>query len=567
MKIKRTFRNELLTGLVLVSLVPLMFCTVFMIGFFKSRIENDYEKTANKQIQEVTKVLESFFAGLEKITENVEKTKDVREYLYASDPEEKKFLYRALYDATMEVREYAEFALYSADGTCQYTTSDRLFNEKQSLYYGILKRVSESNDEQAISRDVDYSSGTPEILLRYARTMKDETGALIGYLVASIDDDETENILSDAGIGIDSICLFDDYWNVIYESDASERNEIAQKIRKNLIETGNVSYPNAEEHFYVSKIGTFPLYVCLRQREIFTGGIAKTMYGIALAVGIVSFVLCLVASYLLSLYLNKPVEKLNGAMKSVEEGNLDVELHTTRTDEFGNVALSFNRMTKELKNNIDERLKTQHELDEAHAATMQAQLNPHFLYNTLDTMKWVAKANDVPEVATMSSGLAKILRMSISGSRFITLREELEFVRSYMNIQQIRFSGRFEFVDNINEKYYQNEVPKLILQPLVENAIVHGFPDGETGRIELDAYEEDGSLIITITNNGRPIPSEMLEAINSHNHEQLNNHHGVINVDTIIRLRYGGEYGVSAETGEQTVLYVKLPGQSHLKTE
>ena len=560
MKIKRSFQNDILKSLVLVSLVPLMFCTVFTIGFFRSRIESDYKKNANRQLREVKNVFEDFLKGLEEITGKVEKIKGVREYLAAEDPEEKKYLYRALYDATIEVRDYADFALYSADGVCRYTTADGLFREKEPLYYGILCRVSENYNGNAVCRDVDYSSGTPEITMRYGRSLRDENGAVIGYLIASVGRDETESLLSDAGIGIDGICLFDDYWNVIYESDASKRNEIGTKIRESLIENGNVGYSGAEEEFYVGKTDDYPIFICLKQREVFTGGIAKTMYAIVGVMGLLSLILCLAASYFLSHFLNKPVEKLNAAMKSVEEGNLDVVLESTRTDEFGNVAQSFNRMTKELKNNIDERLKTQHELDEAHAATMQAQLNPHFLYNTLDTIKWVAKANNVPEVATMSMGLAKILRMSISGSRFITLREELEFVKSYMNIQQIRFSGRFEFIDNISEEFYSLEVPKLILQPLVENAIVHGFPDGETGRIELDAYEEESALIITITNNGRPIPSEMLEAINSHSQEMLENHHGVINVDTIIRLRYGAEYGVNATTGEKTVLYVKVPG-------
>ena len=178
---------------------------------------------------------------------------------------------------------------------------------------------------------------------------------------------------------------------------------------------------------------------------------------------------------------------------------------------------------------------------------MQAQLNPHFLYNTLDTIKWVAKANHVPEQVTLASGLAKILRTSISEGKFIPLSEELKLVECYADIQKIRFNGNFTFDLEVPMELEDWIVPKLIVQPIVENAIIHGLAGREGGHVFLNAYEKEKQLCIEVTDDGCGMDAQIIEQLNTRDRDNLRGHIGFYNVDTIIRLYYGEGYGLHAE--------------------
>ncbi len=203
-------------------------------------------------------------------------------------------------------------------------------------------------------------------------------------------------------------------------------------------------------------------------------------------------------------------------------------------------------MAEEYRANLDRSVQRQKELNETRIRMMQAQLDPHFLYNTLDTMKWLGVGHQVPQVAQLATDLAVILRASISGPEIVTLERELELIERYVDIQSIRFEDRFTCEIDVPERYQSCRVPKLCLQPLVENAIVHGAADREEGYVKLWAGEEDGELLLFVSDNGPGIPEDVLERLNSLNKELPGGHLGLFNVDSIIRLHYGERYGLAA---------------------
>ena len=169
------------------------------------------------------------------------------------------------------------------------------------------------------------------------------------------------------------------------------------------------------------------------------------------------------------------------------------------------------------------------------------------ILDTLDTMKWVAKANHIPEIATLAAKLAKILRTSISSAQFITLQEEMTLVESYAKIQKIRFNGKFDFRYEIAPETEEILVPKLIVQPIVENAVIHGLADADEGHIFVRAYLERKELVIEVSDDGCGISDEVIRRLGNRDKEQKNGHIGFYNVDTIIRLHYGKDYGLRAE--------------------
>ena len=214
----------------------------------------------------------------------------------------------------------------------------------------------------------------------------------------------------------------------------------------------------------------------------------------------------------------------------------------------------------------EERLiEAERQKTEAELKNLKNQLNPHFLYNTLDSIKWNARINQVPEIAVLAENLAVILRKSISSRPFITLREELETIESYVEIQKIRFTGRFLYETEIPDQLEDCMVPKMILQPLVENAIIHGLDGCGHGYICIYAFQKEGILNISVTDNGCGMSREMEDWINSDAPAKRDGHLGLYNVINILKIYYGQEYGVKAAVTEDgTTITLRLPVQKEV---
>ena len=250
-------------------------------------------------------------------------------------------------------------------------------------------------------------------------------------------------------------------------------------------------------------------------------------------------------------------------MRRVHAGDLAARVPVGRRDEIGQLTEDFNTMTGQLQTYVAEQVQHQKDLNEAQIRQMQAQLNPHFLYNTLDTMKWLAKIHKLPQVAQLAGSLAGILRCSIASEQFITLRQELDLLQRYIDIQKIRFAGRFNYVLDVPDRLLDCVVPKLILQPLVENAILHGLNARDSGTVYIYAHSEGETLTIAVTDDGCGMPPEMVARINSPEPKILEGHLGLYNISCIWKLYYGGAYGLRATSYADvgTTVTIRLPAR------
>ena len=216
-----------------------------------------------------------------------------------------------------------------------------------------------------------------------------------------------------------------------------------------------------------------------------------------------SALVCVVLSVLMSLRLSRqmfrPIQRLQNAIGQVEHNNLDVYVTPGQDDELGQLARRFNGMVGALKRNQEQLVENQRELNQAQIRMLQAQLNPHFLCNTLDTMKWIGKIHQVPQVALMAANLGDILRFCISREEFVPISREVEILRRYMEIQSIRLSGRCSLTVELPEEMEGLLVPRMILQPIVENAVLHGLPGVENGVVQVKVWKEGERMKITVT--------------------------------------------------------------------
>lgn len=545
--IKKSFKRELLASFLIVALLPLVLCCAFLIQLFKAKLASDYQKQDMEQAATIDQRMTELFGDFENVAEQIGSDVAIQESMAGNGS--RNAVYSRLYEATAGIREMAQFDLYSREGICQYSTGTGTVHTQMPVYWGIMKVAAAHPDELIIRREKEYL-GESDILLRAARVIRDAQEDILGYVVVSMREEHFEDVLKGTYSSQDGVCILNSFWETVYSTEAAAREDIGAVLRKRMMDGEDILEPFHNNRIYVSELGETGLISVFLRPEIFTADTTRSMYSVLLIMTAASLLLCVVVAARMSNHLSWPIRVLNRAMQELQGGNLDTRINSRRLDEFGELSDSFNIMAKELKRYMERQVSQQKELNDVQIAMMQAQLNPHFLYNTLDTMKWVAKANYIPEIATLAAKLAKILRTSISRDQMITLQEELELVESYAEIQRIRFNGKFRFEYVLPEELRACIIPKLIVQPIVENSVIHGLAECEEGTIQVAASDRDGILTIEVTDDGCGISTEVLERLNSREREKLAGHIGFYNVDTIIRLHYGEEYGLRVDRPE-----------------
>ena len=540
--IRKSFKRELLSAFILVAILPLLISGIFLIRAFRARISQNYEKLALSQIQAASSELDSKLSMFKYDITALANDEVILEMLGKNTPLTGSRSYRRLFTLTTDLRDYGDFTVYDMDGNSLISTSSDNALTSMPTYFGILKEVSDSHTI-AIRKTQDYED--PSLIQIACAVM--QNGSCIGYIVASLDTDNISAILSSTTDSSLEIVILDKYWDQVYSNERAKNDNVAWEVRNRRLNNLDISQPTDHGIFFIRDIGDTELSIVLGKENIFTPDVTKTMARVMLLMAAVSMFLCLIVAEAMSAYLTLPIRKLSKAMKKAESGDLSARVDTNRQDELGQLGRNYNKMAGELQNYMELEIQKQKELDERTIAMMQAQLNPHFLYNTLDTMKWTAKTKGVPEIATLSSSLAIILRMAISGKKFVKLEDEINLVNYYITIQKIRFSGNFSFDIEVPLELEDCIVPKLILQPVVENAIVHGLRDMAGGQVFVNIYDNNGVLTIEVSDDGVGIADEEIKRIEERNHKQEEGHLGLYNVDTIIRLYYGDDYGIRAK--------------------
>ena len=260
-----------------------------------------------------------------------------------------------------------------------------------------------------------------------------------------------------------------------------------------------------------------------------------------------------------------PVYRLLQTMETFGKGNYNVRAQEEGIGELKNVSIYFNIMADKLQEQMEEIRRNEREKQKMEKKLLQSQINPHFLYNTLDSIIWMIRSEEYDGAGEMVSLLAKFFRTSLSqGKDMIPLEKELEHATSYLAIQNIRFKDKFEFHVDADQELLKYFCPKLSIQPLLENAIYHGMEGMyEDGEIEIRVYEKDGDIKIDVSDNGPGMTQEKIDYI-MHNKvvsSRRGSGIGVCNVNERIQLIYGKNYGItlSSELDEGTIATITIP--------
>lgn len=547
--IRRSFKNRIFVTVLLVTLVPMLLCDVFIMQISMRRSGDMLYAQAQSELDTAAGIIDSALDTVDSITAKLADSSVIRSALRRGG--ESDLLYQLMYRETENLSGFASIDVYDKDGARIYVGS--LDSDAGSLpvYWGALRAARECDGQ---TMQADGESG-----LVIARAVHGTGGEVSGYVLVRIPQSGFGALLGGSFGEQNDVFLLDGTWRQIYCSDNIRAGEKISSLRAQLL--SGAALGGGDYNVYLRQSPGTGFTLALRQPKVYTSEVMATVYSTCAAMGILCLLLGLLCAWLLSRYLSKPVNELDEAMKRVEKGDYAAELNSDREDEMGRLTASFNRMTREYRQNLERSVQRERELNETELSMMQAQLNPHFLYNTLDSIKWLGVTNGVPQVAAVASGLAVLLRAGISGDRLITLERELELLEKYLDIQSLRFEDRFAWEIDVDEKFQHCIVPKLILQPLVENSIIHGVANMDDGYIKLSAREESGTLILSVQDNGVGIPQDVLDWLNDPGRDVPGGHLGLKNVDRIVRLYYGGDYGISAYStpGEGSRVELRLP--------
>ncbi|MFD0712075.1 sensor histidine kinase [Paenibacillus sp. GCM10027626] len=288
-------------------------------------------------------------------------------------------------------------------------------------------------------------------------------------------------------------------------------------------------------------------------------------------IGIIT--VALAAALLISYYwirkLTKPLKQLSQGMLEMEKGNLGIKLNSTANNELGMLARGFNRMSESISNLIDENRRAEEQKAKLEIRMLQSQIQPHFLYNTLNTIKWMAVVIKADNIAGSLTTLASLLKPIFNRSDLMwTFREETGYIDNYVKLMNMRYGGGIQIEWQLNETILHCQVLRFILQPIVENAIIHGIEaKNYTGSIHIAAAEKEGTITLAVSDTGGGMTAERLHLLRNvlDGADSPTFGIGLQNVNKRIQLHFGPHYRLEADSspGEGTTITLKFPKIEH----
>ena len=543
--IRRSFTTRIFATVLLVALVPLAITNYAMLPLLLDGVEAQRARQAQGRLQTAALRLGEMAGRLTARMNAVAESPALGEGAFSPAGEEA--LYQALFSLLEPVYEEGRFYLYSQDGGV-YAVNGGAQAPEFTPDWGVFRAAAQQPGETIFLP----ADGTALCAVRTVGT---------GFLLAQVDAARLDALLLDCCGENENLLALNAQGRLTYALQPANAQPVAQALRRQLLAGETLAGMGDENNYHLLREETTGLFLILQQPRVFNAGVRETYSLVCAVMGLLCLLLCLWGGWVLSRHLSRPVRELSAAMEQAQQGNFSLRLPAGREDELGRLNDSFNRMMAEYQENLRRSVQHEKELNDARLRMMQAQLNPHFLYNTLDSLKWMGVAHNAPQVSALAADLASLLRASISGNEFVTLEEELELVERYIDIQSIRFADRFVCEIAVDEQYQGCMVPKLVLQPLVENAILHGVSDREDGYIKLWAEGDEKTVTLFVSDNGCGMPPEMVAAINRGDAREAGGHLGIYNVNSIIKLHFGAQYGISASSapGRGSRVRVRLP--------
>ncbi|BBI31958.1 sensor histidine kinase [Cohnella abietis] len=581
--------KKLVIIFVFMLIIPITISAIVSYNYYRESIEQNTADYVSQTSMEVLNKIEDYIDDMRMITKIPMYSSELQSYLASPEKGIEKDIRIDFYIRLMSEMKKGTNAVYIFDnyGNSFYHNSLGS-NEEAATHYDKLKQIARNQSGSAVlinTQAVKTDSGKTKYILTMVRDIIDlTTYQPIGFVAVETDLSTVEAYFKhlDQITGGKTI-IVDEQNSVIFDSayeNISSNWRDKESIEKSPNASGNFHIEKNGEQYYSiylssQKLG-WKVYVYVKTKELFSK--ANKIRNSTMIVTSVILLVTLLSSILISWAFTKPLRVLTGLMKKVQEGDFMVSFPVRFLDEVGILGVNFNRMIKKIVELINDVQVASFRKQEAEMEALQAQINPHFIYNTLETLRMKALINEDREVSEMALFLGKLLRYSIIKSgEIVTVKQELEHLTNYIKLQNYRFKNRYHLTIAIDPELEKYAMIKLVFQPIVENAIFHGLEKRSgQGTITISSKMEGEYYYVLFEDDGVGISPEQVKKLNSriqlgnvapNDKGDTGNGIGLHNVNERIKLHYGTKYGltIESELDKGVIVFLKLPSvKSHV---
>ncbi len=568
MKIKRPFsiRSQIFIYFLMTTGAILIIMGIILYANFSSLIEEEIMKSTRAGIDNSGRRLEQYVNGVKDISEILSGNINTCSYFehehdtHEPQPEDRGDIESLITAILASNNEIETIVMVGFDG--KVISNDPELNVDLSADMMEMQWYIDAVENQmpvlTSARMQDFSMDKDEWVISLSREIIGECGHNIGVLLIDFKYDVIEDILYDLELGSKGYAfILNGVNDIVYHPDTryfgddilqDELIEMAS-MGKNVMEADRLIHNYSIEGTDWTLVGVASL-----------DGVKAARHDLIIILWIMGSALLLIAlgsSLLFSNRVAKPLKKLEKAMEEVESGKLDQEVDIKGSSEAQSLAGHYTKMMIRVRTLLDDIQSKEKYLRTSELNALQSQINPHFLYNTLDTIIWSAEFQEGEKVISLTKALAKFFRLSLGdGSELTTVKDELDHVRQYLFIQKMRYEDKLQYEITCEEGISEIKIPKLIIQQIVENAIYHGIrPKDGPGIIKITAEHNDKGITFTIDDDGIGYDSSSPGKKVIHGTGV-----GQGNVDQRVKLYYGEDYGLTAksEPGVGTSIAVKI---------
>lgn len=569
----------IIIGVVLISQINILLVNKFSKDFF-SEVYGDSQE---KNIEKIQEDLEEYFGSIEKTFDNISTSYDINMY-YSGKNSSSVDKFIAMHNMQKSFQNAFEsklsgttVLLVSKEGEISVNNNDVLTKDWKEIKQNEVFNEARKNNRKLCYSYVDegftYATKSSSIILG-VKALRDMNNKLYGYGVILIPDSELDNFYRYGENQYNSISIIDSNGMIVSSTDKYQIGETdteLQKITNEMLEkeiTVEKMEKNAKTNMVLCKkipYVDYSLCFTVDANEAIESlyNISTLMWYIAIITGAVLLVI-----YILIRRTMSPLRQLGRKMSYVAKGDFNQYAEVTGDGEIQELAKSYNRMLHDINHYVDSIIEIQKQKRQAEIHALQMQINPHYIYNTLTSIKWLIMQGDTVKSTKAIDAFIKLLRSTISKSdEYISVEEEIENLKNYMYINEIRYGEKIktEFFISINEPD-QLMIPKMILQPFIENAFFHGFPEGQNGEIFVCVREKTEKLIVEIIDNGVGMDERQVNELENGKSSRKSEHFtgiGINNIRDRLKLIYENQYElkIKSSLGEGTTVKVVLPIQ------
>lgn len=550
---RKSFKNEIKKAFILYSLTPIMIISlIFYNGLFIYFIKFvDYE---NEKINNnLGAVIEEEFNAYEDVSIKISNDQKIHDILLQKATITNE-TYENFYNIVNARKIRSIFHIYNIKGENLLSNIINQTNENTDshLYmWGIFRKMKENpNDTVMLLNRVQLNVNTRTVFSIGKAIIADNK--IIGFVVFDILENELNDVIHSNSN--DNVVITDKYSNNIISTNNALLDKIG-KLRK--IED------NENLKAVVTKRLNGNVYIHTFKSVAFINNTYLLGEIFLISLFVLLFSVLIYFANKIAINKTKSVDKLLKAITSVQKGDLSNKVSINSDDEFQLIGEYYNEMVIKIEELIEKNKEETMQATLSQIKLLESQFNPHFIFNTLEMLKYMIKANDNSAEKVILS-MSRILRYSIDNAiRTTILGEDIKYIQDYLMIQKFRFGSKFDYSINMNDECKIHIIPKLIIQPIVENSIKYGFESKDYLIINVDVKIEEEGFMIYITDNGDGISPERLLEINEilNGKDNSSSHIGLYNVKKRISLLYGEDYGLKIESdnGKGTKVTIKLP--------